>query len=162
MTNTASNDTDTTAGSAGRIDAARSAVTDAFGGARERVSTAYDRTREAAGGGTQKALEGLQDNPVAALLGGLALGAIAAALLPRTEREVQAFGSLGTRLTGAAREAVEAAKQAGQGRLDELGLQNQARETVTKLFGDLGSVATTAGKAAAQAARGSGGGGQAA
>ena len=56
------------------------------------------------------------------MAGGLALGMIAGALLPRTEREEQLLGPTGRKITDKAREATQAAKDAARQQIDELGL----------------------------------------
>ena len=105
-----------------RVPAARQA----YESARERTAAAYAAARDRAGSAYEsagrRAGEGIDSNPVAAVFGGLALGAIIAALLPRTRREDEYLGSAGRRLNDSAREAARAAREAGRGQLDELGL----------------------------------------
>lgn len=107
-----------------RVPAARQA----YESARERTAAAYAAARERAGSAYEsagrRAGEGLDSNPVAFVFGGLALGAIVAALLPRTRREDELLGTAGRRLNDSAREAARAAREAGKGQLDELGLNN--------------------------------------
>ena len=109
----------------GRTAAARQA----FESARERTAAAYATARERAESAYQtagrRASEGIESNPVAAVVGGLALGAIVAALLPRTSREEELLGSAGRRITDTAREAARAAREAGRQQLDELGLTKE-------------------------------------
>ncbi len=57
-----------------------------------------------------------------ALAGGLAAGALIAALLPRTETETRLIKPTARRVKDSARAAVEAARDTGSQRLDELGL----------------------------------------
>ena len=47
-------------------------------------------------------------------------------MLPKTAKEGELLGGVGGRLTGTARSAAEAAKEAGKARLDELGLTRDA------------------------------------
>ena len=56
---------------------------------------------------------------------GGALGAILAAILPRTEAETRALRPVGNKLAGTAKAAAEAAKEAGTSRLAELGLTRE-------------------------------------
>lgn len=109
-------------GGEGRIPAARQA----YESARERTAAAYATARERAGAAYEtagrRAGEGIDSNPVAAVVGGLAIGAIVAALLPRTSREDELLGTVGRRINDGAREAARAAREAGKGQLDELGL----------------------------------------
>lgn len=138
--------------------AAKNATADALAAARDKAGTAFEDARDTAADLSRRAANRIDDNPVAALIGGLAFGALAAALLPRTEREVAAFGSIGSRLTDTAREAADAAKAAGKEKLDELGLsQARAQDTVSKLFSDVAKAATSAGTAAVSSARGNAG-----
>ncbi len=109
-------------GGESRVPAARQA----YESARERTAAAYAAARERAGSAYEnagrRAGQGIDSNPVAAVFGGLALGAIVAALLPRTRQEDEYLGSAGRRLNDSAREAARAAREAGRGQLDELGL----------------------------------------
>ena len=105
--------------------------------------------RRNAGAAIGAAGEKLQENPMAMLLGGLALGALVGALLPRSEREVALLGSLGERIGDAAREAFEAARATGYDKLDELGISKDgAREKVKTIIDGALEAASTAGKAA--------------
>jgi hypothetical protein len=105
-----------------RVPAARQA----YESARERTAAAYAAARDKAESAYEvagrRAGEGIDSNPVAAVVGGLAIGAIVAALLPRTRREDELLGTAGRRLNESAREAARAAREAGKGQLDELGL----------------------------------------
>lgn len=98
------------------------AARQAFESARERTAAAYAAARERAGSAGRRTSEGIDSNPVAAVVGGLAIGAIVAALLPRTRREEEYLGPVGRRINEGAREAARAAREAGRGQLDELGL----------------------------------------
>lgn len=137
------------------------AARQAFESARERTAAAYAAARERAGSAYEtagrKTSQGIDSNPVAAVVGGLAIGAIVAALLPRTSREEELLGGVGRKLTDTARDAANAAKEAGRGQLDELGLSRDGLQSRLNAFTDraVGAVKTSAG-AAAGAARGSG------
>ncbi|MGZ8297877.1 MAG: hypothetical protein ACXW27_11640 [Allosphingosinicella sp.] len=141
----------------GRTAAARQA----FESARERTAAAYATARERAGSAYETAgrrtSEGIDSNPVAAVIGGLAIGAIVAAVLPRTGREDELLGTVGRKINDGAREAARAAKDAGRGQLDELGLNRDGLRSKLDEFTDraVGAVKSSAG-AAAGAARGSG------
>lgn len=158
MTDNRSDSTTTTAGtsrSGGRLSGAaasvksaastaRSRVSDAYGTARERASSAYSTTR-------QSASDGLDTAPLAALAGGLALGVIAGALLPRTRREAELLGPVGRRVNETAREAFYAAREAGK---EQIGLnKDAAKSQVQSLLDKATTAAKTAGEAAAQKVR---------
>lgn len=163
-----------------KLDSARAAVTDAYGhakdsaqhgleAARERVSgayetalekttTAYDSARETASGLRDKAALGFEENPLAALIGGLALGALAGALIPRSQREIEALAPLGERLRTAAAEATRAGREAGVAKLGELGFQKEdlldkARDVIEQAIAAARSSGTAAASAATDAAK---------
>jgi hypothetical protein len=118
----------------------RQRAIEAYGSARERVS---DAGRKAAGT--------LQEAPLIALAAGLAAGAAIAALLPRTRTEEKLMKPVTDRARETARTAYAAAKDAGRGRLDELGLTpERGSETVRSII----EGATDAARASAQAAFG--------
>ncbi|MBA2936216.1 hypothetical protein HZF05_19215 [Sphingomonas sp. CGMCC 1.13654] len=129
------------------LDQAKGKVNDAYASGRERASEAYASARG-------KAANGFENNPLAALLGGIAIGAVVGALLPRTEREAKALGAVGEKVRGAASEAIEAAKGAGRDKLDELGLSKEhARETMKSLLDGAIAAAGSGATAAIESAR---------
>ena len=105
----------------GRLAAVGAGAADAYRLARERTASAGNSARDAG----RRTLEGLESNPVAAVIGGLALGAVAAALLPKTRREDSLLGDVGRRLADSARDAARAATDAGRAQIDELGLTRE-------------------------------------
>lgn len=109
---------------------------------------------EAARVASRKAAEGVDTYPVAALVGGLAIGAVLGALLPRTRQEEELLGTFGEALNERARNAATAARDAGQAKLDELGINSDAAgKQVGKLIESMAQVAESAGSAAVDAAR---------
>jgi hypothetical protein len=101
-----------------------------------------------------RATESIDEAPLIALAGGLAAGALLAALLPRTETERRALRPIGDKLTGTAKAAASAAKDAGTSRLAELGLTpEKGRETLRSIFEGAGDAAKTSAQAALSAAR---------
>lgn len=129
------------------LEQARGKVNDVYASGRDRASEAYGSARE-------KAAEGFENNPLAVLLGGIAIGAVIGALLPRTEREAKALGAVGDKVRGAANEAIEAAKEAGREKLDELGLNKEhARETMKSLLDGAIAAAGSASTAAIESAK---------
>ncbi len=103
-------------------------------GPRERAIAAYDSTRDAAAAAGRKASDQLGDAPLVVLAGGIAAGAILAALLPASRRERALLTPVTDSIKDKAAAAVSAAKEAGQARLDELGLTRDAGgETVRRI-----------------------------
>jgi tRNA(Met) C34 N-acetyltransferase TmcA len=136
----------------GRIPAARQA----FESARERTVAAYAAARDRAGSAYEtagrRAGDGIDANPVAAVVGGLAIGAIVAAMLPRTRREDELLGTVGRQINDSAREAARAAREAGKTQLDELGL---SRDGIRGRLDEFTGRAVGAVKSSADAAAGS-------
>ena len=127
-------------------------VSDAYASGREKASEVYATARG-------KATESLENNPLAMLVGGIAIGAVIGALLPRTEREAKALGAVGEKVRGAANEAIEAAKGAGRDKLDELGLNKaHARDTMKSLLDGAIAAAGSGATAALDSARKNSGG----
>lgn len=161
------------AGEASRLSGVKQSAADAYQGARDRTSSAYQAARDAAGGALDSAREtarsagrrtadGVEANPLAAVVGGLALGVIAGALIPKTRQEEKVLGGAGRKVTGTARQAVEAAKDASLQQLDELGLSKDGIQRKLGEFTDkaAGAVRSSAGAATeAVGKKGSTGGG---
>ena len=82
-----------------------------LGKARERANLALMRTRESADALADRAADQVESTPLAAVVGGVAVGAIAGLLLPKTQQEVQLLGSLGQKINEG---AISAAKAAGE------------------------------------------------
>ena len=117
----------------------RQRAIDAYGSARARTSDALDEA------------------PLIALAGGLAAGALIAALLPRTRTEERLVRPYASRARETARSAAQAAKDAGRGRLNELGLTpDKGKDAVRSIIDG----AREAVQASAQAAAGSVRGGE--
>lgn len=104
------------------LEAARAGVSTAFDAARERAGAAYESARGAAAQAGERAAAQVEENPLGVLVGGLALGAVIGALLPRSEREVAALAPLGAKLRDAATTAGNAAKTEAKSKLAEYGL----------------------------------------
>ena len=118
--------------------------------ARERAIEAYDNARE-------KAVDTLGEAPLIALAGGIAAGALIAALLPRTRTEAQLVRPTAKRVRDSARAAYRAAKDTGSERLNELGLtREKGEQTIQSLFEGVTDAARASGKAALDAARNKG------
>ncbi|QDP18525.1 hypothetical protein [Sphingomonas xanthus] len=130
---------------------------EAIEGARERAIDAYDSARERAAQARRKAGDGIGQAPLLALGGGLALGALIAAILPKTEAEQKLLGSTGRRIADSAKVAASAAKEAGREKLTELNITKDAGSSaVQSLVDGIGEAARTSGKAALDAVRNKG------
>jgi hypothetical protein len=69
------------------------------------------------------------------VVGGFVLGALVAAMIPRTERETKLIGKTGRRVAGAARDAAQRGLDAGREQLDQL--KTKAAETVSEAVSGL-------------------------
>lgn len=120
--------------------------------ARTAAGEAIESARETAAAAGRKTAQAVSDAPIVALVGGLAVGAIAGALLPRTQRETDLLAPVGGKINDAARNAASAAKQAGIAKLDELGINtDNAKAQAKKLVDAATQSASSAGSAAASA-----------
>ena len=123
-------------------------------GLRERAIEAFDSARDSASAARARTRDGIGEAPLIALGGGLALGAILAALLPKTQTEARLLGPVGGRITGGARAAAEAAKEAGREKLAELNITRDAgTSAMQSLIKGIGEAAKTSGEAAVGAVR---------
>ena len=112
---------------------------------RQRAIDAYEGARERAAGS-------LSEAPLLALAGGLAAGALIAALLPRTKAETKALKPAVRRVRKTAKAAVEAARETGTDKLNELGLtREKGEETIRSLFQGVTDAAKASGQAAVDA-----------
>ena len=111
----ARNDNDSSSGTQ-----SRGRASEAYESARERTYSAYESARERASDVTRQAADKVAVYPVAAVVGGMAIGALIAFLLPRTRREEELLGSTGKRITEAAREAAQRGIDAGKEQIDEI------------------------------------------
>lgn len=132
----------------------RDRAADAYDSARERAIDAYGAARDKASETGRKAGDNIGEAPLAALAGGLAVGALLAALLPRTRVEDKLIGPVGERLTDAGRDAIGAARDAGKDKLAELDITRDAgKNLVQSLISSIGEAAKTSGQAALGAGR---------
>ena len=141
-------------------DSAKAKTSRSSAAARQKASVAFEKGKDAAVTGVEqskliarqakaKTIESVDKSPLAIILGGIAIGAIVGALLPRTERETKILGKAGKKLNKKARKIAEAAKVAGMSQVDTLGLNGEAMRAQ---FRELVSKAALAVKAAGQAA----------
>ena len=129
----------------------------ALDGARERAVKAYDDAREGASTAGRKVSEQFVDSPLAGLVGGIAAGAIIAALLPTSRRERDLLAPVTDNIKDRASAAVEAAKSAGQARFGELGLTRDAGgEAIRSIVEGATDALKSSARAAATSVRGDG------
>jgi hypothetical protein len=116
-------------------------------GARQRAIEAYDSARD-------RVSDTLSEAPLIAIAGGIAAGALIAALLPRTQGEARLVRPTARRVKDTARAAYKAAKDTGTDRLNELGLNRQkGEETIRSLLQGVTDAAKASSQAALDAAR---------
>lgn len=118
-------------------------------GSKSRVSSAAAKGRDAANDVGDRILDGVEANPLAVLAGGIAVGLVAGALLPKTEVEGRYLGPIGAKLNDSARSAALAARDAGTAELTAVGLSKVgASQQVGKMIEGLGKALHSAGDAA--------------
>jgi len=124
------------------------------GTARQRALEAYDSARDGVAGAGRRASGAVESAPLIALAGGIAAGALIAALLPRTKTETKALRPAAKRVRETAKAAAKAAKDSGSQRLEELGLtREKGEETIRSLIDGVTDAAKASGQAALDAAR---------
>lgn len=108
-----------------------------------------DRAKDVA----RQTADTIESNPLAVLAGGLAVGALVGALLPRSTREKELLAPVGQQLNVRIKAATDAAKSAGQDELQQLGLtKGAAKDQAKALFQGVAKAIGTAGSAAAKKA----------
>ena len=133
----------------------RDRADDVLDSARERAITAYDSARDGTASVSRMASDQLGEAPLAVIVGGIAAGAILAALLPTSRRERELLGPVTDSLKDKAAAAVSAAKDAGNARLGELGLTRDAGgEAIKSIFDGATDALRASAKAAATKVRG--------
>ena len=154
----------------GRMQAARDTMEQSYRNARAKASSAYagavegaehavDATKRGARTAARKTASTVDTAPLAVLIGGLAVGALAGGLVPRTQRETAALGPVGRKVTGTAAAAARAAKTAGQDQLKAAGISRDTAksqlqtvvEGVLKALAEAGNAATSEVKRAPRA-----------
>lgn len=112
------------------------------------MTTTPADTSEDTQGKALQVIEDLGDNPIALLAGGIALGVLIGALLPRLAKERELLEPVGRKLAERVTAVAQAAKEAGKQEVDAL-LPNKddTKERVTALFGNILDAAKSAAKA---------------
>jgi hypothetical protein len=121
------------------------------------ATSARQRAIEAYGDARDRAVDTLGEAPFLALAGGIAAGALIAVLLPRTRTETRLVRPTARRVKDSAQAAIDAARDTGSKRLDELGLSRaKGEETIRNLIDGLSDAARASATAAADAVRNKG------
>lgn len=121
---------------------------------REQAAHAYDAAAGKARDVGRQASDAIESNPIGVLVGGLAVGALVGAVLPRTAKEKELLGPLGKRIGATAAAALAAAKETGRSELGNLGLsKGAAKDQARTLLSNVAKAAGTAGKAALDAGK---------
>ena len=106
----------------------RSRAADAYQSARERTYSAYEAARDRAADVTRQAGEQISVYPVAAVAGGLVIGALLGFLLPASRGESDLLSPTGRKITDAARNAAQRGIDAGREQIEEI--RNRATQKV--------------------------------
>ncbi|MEG3122768.1 hypothetical protein [Sphingomonas sp. GB1N7] len=121
---------------------------------RAAANKALDRTLDGARDAADRTVKAIDSNPIPVLVGGLAIGALAGALLPRNKREAELLAPVGQRIRATTSGAVSAAKDVGINELGALGLSKSAlNDQAGKLVGNILKALATAGTAAVAASK---------
>ena len=122
--------------------------------ARQRAIDTYASAREGVSGAGRRAADGLGEAPLIALAGGLAAGALIAALLPRTESETRLVRPTARRVKNSAKAAYQAARDTGAQQLNDLGLtREKGEDTIRSLLQGMTDAAKVSAQSALDAAR---------
>lgn len=117
---------------------------------RQRAIEAYESARD-------NTIDTLGEAPLIALAGGIAAGALIAALLPRTRTETRLVRPTAQRVKASAKAAIDAARDTGTQHLDALGInRNKGEETIRSLLEGLTDAARATANAAVNSVRNQG------
>ena len=117
-------------------------------------ATPRQRAIEAYAGARDRTVGTLSEAPLIALAGGIAAGALIAALLPRTKAETRAVRPTARRVKDTATAAFKAAKDTGSEKLGEVGItRERGEDTLRSLFQGVSDAARASASAALDAAR---------
>lgn len=120
----------------------------------QKAADTIKSSKQLASKAREKSSDSIDKNPFAILLGGLTLGALAGALIPKSAAEKKILGGAGKKLNEKARMMADAAKQAGMKKVDQMGInKDSARAQFRDLVSKASDAVKEAGKAAGDAAR---------
>lgn len=102
---------------------------------RARVTSRLEDARDAVGDVAGRAADAIEASPISVLVGGIAVGLVAGALIPRSEREKAALAPIGKRIAEGATAAIAAAKATGKEQLTaSIMSRDAAKEGARKVF----------------------------
>lgn len=118
---------------------------------RDKAEDAFASSKDAA----RRTFQGVEQNPLGIVVGGLAVGVLAGALLPRSAKEKELLAPLGRKLGETIKSATAAAREAGRQELEANGLtRDAAKDRGKDLLDGVVKALTSAGSAAAHSAKG--------
>ena len=121
---------------------------------RQNRRSARQRAIEAYEGAERRATDTLTESPLIALAGGIAAGALIAALLPRTSAEERVVRPAARRLRQSADAAVKAARATSKERFGDMGFsRKEGEERLSNFLQVLKDTARASADAAVEAAR---------
>ncbi|MBX3594090.1 hypothetical protein [Sphingomonas sp.] len=107
---------------------------------------------EAPAGRRARAAQQIESNPLAIVAGGVALGVVIGALVPRPQKERDLLAPVGKRIAETATAAATAAREAGKAEIDALiPPRDTAKEHIGKVIGSAFSAAKDAAQSKADA-----------
>lgn len=99
-------------------------------------------------GRRERASAQIENNPLALVAGGIALGVVIGALLPRLAKEKELLGPVGKRIAEGASAAAAAAREAGKAEIDALMPKGDAAKgQISKIIGTAFTAAKDASRA---------------
>ena len=148
----------TKARAAETLEAGKARAEAAYAKSRAKADKALITAKKGAAKAGERTGAELENNPLAFIAGGIAIGALIASLLPGTAQEEKLLGTTGKKIKNTAKNAAKAARAEGSKKLESLGISKDAAKAqfdtllnlVTNAASEAGSAAT---KAAAKAAK---------
>lgn len=135
-------------------DGAQARIRDGVDTVKEQAAHAYDAASEKVKTVAHQAGGAVETNPLGVLAGGLALGAVVGAILPRSAKEKELLAPLGKRIGATATAALAAAKETGRSELSNIGLsKGNAKDQARTFMSNVAKAAGNAGKAALDAGK---------
>ena len=116
-----------------------------------KASDAYRSSKRSVKKATTRVEKRAKDNPLAIVAGGIAIGAVIGALLPKTQKEEELLGTVGKRLADGAAAAAIAVRDTGKAEFaslkpDASGAKDRAGSIATHIFEAAKSAAINAGQ----------------